>query len=662
MSNNKAPEPATAIDSPKHTTRRKYFSHRPNKSVAALSIGALGVVYGDIGTSPLYALNLMFFGHEGVALTPGNIYGGISLVIWALTIVVALKYAIFVLRADNDGEGGVFALYGLLDKFNTGRLAMLSWSLLIGAGLLLGDGMITPAISVLSAVEGIAVATPISSQVIILITLAILTLLFAFQYKGTGGIGKIFGPVIVVWFIVIAVLGVRQIEHHPEILNAFNPVYAINFLRYGDFHHSLFVLGALILVLTGGEAMYADMGHFGARPIRLSWFLLVYPSLLLNYLGQGAFLLGGGARLGGNLFFSMVPENWLYPMVALATMATIIASQALISGAFSLIAQAIALELMPRLKVHHTHQSHVGQVYLPFINWSLFIGCSLLVISFGSSEALGSAYGLAESGVMIITSTSMFFIARRYWNWGVIKSASIFGALALIDCSFLVANTFKFWEGGFIPMLIGLAVFLIMVTWRWGRKATSAGYAANHTMKLDELIRLHRSADTLMERASILMIPLIATHGDKEKTPTLLQMIWKRTGILPRNLIYVQIIHLKVPYIHENRYSVTVLERNKRGSILLVQIQFGFLEDPNVEYALNDMFSHKEINLPLDKHQWVIHVAVENLLPSKKMNLLRRFQLKVFMLLRNISRPAYYQYGLGDKVALSAEIFPINVH
>ena len=252
-----------------------YLSHLKNKSVAALSIGAIGVVYGDIGTSPLYALNLMFFGREGATITPESIYGGVSLVIWALTIVVALKYAILVLRADNDGEGGVFALYGLLDKFNKGKLAILSWSLLIGAGLLLGDGIITPAISVLSAVEGIAVATPASNHEIILITLVVLSALFAFQFKGTGGIGKIFGPILIAWFVVIAVLGIAQIQRHPEIAKAFNPMHAIAFLHHGDLHSGLLVLGALMLVLTGGEAMYADMGHFGAKPIRIRARLII---------------------------------------------------------------------------------------------------------------------------------------------------------------------------------------------------------------------------------------------------------------------------------------------------------------------------------------------------------------------------------------------------
>ena len=658
-------EPPTAADRPDQTISHDHnhqieASHRPGKGILLLSLGALGVVYGDIGTSPLYALNLMFFGFNPVALSNANILGGISLVIWALTIVVALKYAIFVLRADNDGEGGVFALYGLLDKFNRGRLAGLSWLLLIGAGLLFGDGVITPAISVLSAIEGIGVATPVSTHAIILITLVILTLLFSFQYKGTGGLGKIFGPVLIVWFVVLALLGVHQIRLHPEIFQAFNPMYGVQFLLHGDWFASLLVLGALVLVLTGGEAMYADMGHFGANPIRFSWFLMVYPALILNYLGQGAFLIGGGQRVGGNLFYSMVPSGWLYPMVALATLATVIASQALISGAFSLASQSIALEVMPRLKVKHTHHDHVGQVYLPFINWSLYLGCIVLVVTFGSSESLGAAYGLAESGVMLTTSTAMFFIARRYWKWGVWQSAVLFGCFALVDTAFLVANSIKFMEGGFVPILIGCAIFITMATWRWGRKATFDAYAANFTMPMEEMVQHHRELPSFIERTAILMIPVVG-HTNKLRTPTLLQMMWKRTGALPRNIIYVQVKHLKVPFMHGNRYSVNVLERNERGSIIHVQMQFGFMEDPNVEIALQEMLEHKDINLPTNLRHWVVHVAVENLIAGKSMSWVKRMRLEFFILLRTASRPAYFHYGLGNKVALSAEIFPIDI-
>jgi KUP system potassium uptake protein len=415
-----------------------------------------------------------------------------------------------------------------------------------------------------------------------------------------------------------------------------------------------------MLVLTGGEAMYADMGHFGAKPIRISWFGLVYPALLLNYLGQGAFLLGGGVRVADNLFYSTVPAAWLYPMVVLATVATVIASQALISGAFSMTAQAIALGLLPRLKVTHTHHAHAGQVYVPFINWTLFFGCALLVMIFASSSALGSAYGLAVSGDMTITSVAMLFVACRYWQWNIGKSAAVFGIFAIIDSSFLIANTLKFWEGGFIPISIGFFVFVTIVTWQWGRTLTHAGYFAHHNMALSDLIERHRQAKVFIERSAILMIPELA-DADQERTPTLMQMLWNRTGILPRNIIFAQVLQLKVPYIHDNRYSVTTLERSERGSVVRVQVNFGFMEEPAIERVLHEMVSHKEIELPADRRKWIIYVAVENLIASKTMRLARRIQLQAFIVLRNVSRPAYHHFGLGDKVPLSAEIFPITV-
>ena len=448
-------------------------SHEPRGSVAALTIAATGIVFGGIGTSPLYALDQIFLGHGGVPLTHENVLGGISLVIWTLTVIVAITYAIFVLRAQNDGEGGVFALYGLLHRFKNRGIMIFLWSLMLGAGLLFGDGIITPAISVLAAVEGFGVAAPALGRAVIPITAILLTALFAVQIKGTSGIGRVFGPILIVWFIVLAILGAYQIVHHTEILQAFNPVHGLMFLMRVGLFKALLVLGALILVVAGGEAMYADLGHFGALPIRTSWFTLVYPALLLNYLGQGAYLLSGAPIVGGKIFYSLVPPALLYPMILLATAATVIASQALISGAFSLALQATALGLFPRLQVLHTHHSHAGQIYVPFINWALYVGCIVLVITFGSSYALGAAYGLAVSGVMLITSLAMFPVSRLCWGWGTVATGLLWGTLTMINGSFLLANSFKFLEGGFVPLSIGIAVFVIMATWRWGARRPS---------------------------------------------------------------------------------------------------------------------------------------------------------------------------------------------
>jgi len=636
-------------------------SHAPRGSFAALTIGALGIVYGDIGTSPLYAMDALFLGRTGAGQTSADVLGGVSLVIWTITIIVAIKYAILVLRAQNDGEGGLFALYGLLHEHKKRGTTLLLWALMLGAGLLFGDGMITPAISVISAVEGLQVAAPALGNVVIPITIGLLTVLFAIQFKGTSGIGMVFGPILAVWFIVIAGLGAWQIGHHPEILAAFNPAYGLEFLGHAGMFDTLLVLSALMLVVTGGEAMYADVGHFGAGPIRASWFAFVYPALLLNYVGQGAYLLTGVPIAGGKLFYNLVPASMLFPMVLLATIATVIASQSLISAAFSLAAQAIRLGLFPRLNLLHTHERHAGQIYVPFINWSLFVGCILLVVTFGSSAALAAAYGLAVSGVMVITSLAMVPVARRYWNWGPTTTGLVWGALIAVNAAFLVASSLKFLEGGYVPLSVGVVLFLVMTTWRWGRKATFAAYSAKSTMTMAELVALHRGCKVFMERNAVVMAAS-SLHLPSDRAPALIQMLWERHGILPRNLILVEVTHRKVPYIRDNRYRVTVFDRDhQRGSIIAVEVSFGFMEEPNVEQLLEEMARHKQIDLPTDRRQWVVHVSQENLLPSRRMGLLRRLRFRLFLFLRLVSQPAYYYYGLGDEVQLSVEIIPVRV-
>jgi KUP system potassium uptake protein len=624
-------------------------------------VGALGVVYGDIGTSPLYAVNEIFFGPAKVEPTRENVLGCISLVVWALILVVALKYVLFVLRADNDGEGGVFSLYGLLHRYKRTGITALLFLLMLAAGLLFGDGIITPAISVLSAVEGLKVATPVFGNAVVPITLVVLTGLFAIQYKGTAKVGRIFGPVLIVWFLAIGTLGARQVLAHPGILAALNPLHGATFLGRAGVKASLLVFGAVVLTVTGGEALYADMGHFGRRPIRISWFVVVCPALLLNYLGQGAYLESGGTAVGGNVFYSIVPRFAIYPMVILATLATIIASQALISGAFSLTSQGIGLGLFPRLKIVHTHDAHEGQIYVPFINWALFVGCILVVLGFRSSSALAAAYGLAESGVMLSTSLAMLFIARVYWKWISVLAFTVFGAFATIDCCFLFANSLKFFEGGFVPLTLGCVLFVVMTTWRWGRKATAGAYSAKRTMTMKELVDLKSQAGTFLERNAILMVPK-PLRSEADNTPALLQLLWDRHGVLPKNLVFVEVVHRKLPYVHKNRYEVTVFQRDpERGSIMSVAVSFGFMEDPNVELILEDLARHHEIDLPDDPDLWIVHVSLENLLGRARMSTFARIRLRLFSVLRQLSQPAYYFYGLGDKVQLSAEIMPVRV-
>jgi KUP system potassium uptake protein len=626
-----------------------------------LTIGAIGVVFGDIGTSPLYAIDQIFFGAAAVAPRHENVLGAISLAIWTIILIAAVKYALLVLRAENDGEGGLFSLYGLLHKYKRQGTSVLLWLLMLGAGLLLGDGMITPAISVLSAVEGLKNVTPSFSPYIIPITAVLLTGLFAVQFKGASGVAVIFGPLMVVWFAAIAALGAIAIAKAPEILTAFNPAHGAAFLAQAGLRKTIVILGVLVLVVTGSEAMYADLGHFGARPIRIGWFAVAFPALLLNYLGQGAQLLSGAEVAGGKLFYSLVPPSLLLPAVVLATVATIVASQALISGAFSLVSQAIGLGLLPRLDILHTHRAHAGQIYIPVVNWGLYIGCIALVITFGSSSALAAALGLAVAGVMLVTSLAMFAIARHYWKWSLARTALVWGPLTAVNGALLLGSSVKLVEGGFVPLSVATAAFLVMATWRWGRKATFAAYAARSSLTMAELVKLHRSGRTFIERNALIMTPNPLRHPE-DRAPALVTLLLERYGILPRNLILVEVTHPKVPYVHNDRYHITVFERDKdRGSVISVELRFGFMEEPNVERYLESLARHKEIALPAHAGQWIVHVAHENLLPARQMDFFRRLRFRLFVFMRRVTRPAYYAYHLGDGVQLSAEIMPVRV-
>ncbi|HZR36225.1 MAG TPA: KUP/HAK/KT family potassium transporter, partial [Nevskia sp.] len=424
------------------------MDEQADKRTLHLSIGALGVVYGDIGTSPIYALRECFFGSGQATPDPANVLGVLSLIVWSLILVISLKYLVFVMRADNRGEGGIIALVALLNpwksKPGTGRYALMLLGL-FGGALLYGDGTITPAISVLSAIEGLKVATPAFQPYVIPITLALLVALFALQRRGTGGIGAVFGPVLIVWFLVIGALGVRGIVAQPGVLRAINPWHAVDyFLRHGLAGFT--VLGAVFLAVTGGEALYADMGHFGRRPIRLAWFGLVLPCLLLNYFGQGALVLASPEE-AREPFYHLVPEWGIYPMVVLAAAATVIASQAVITGAYSLTSQAIQLGLLPRLEIRHTSAQQAGQIYMPRVNALLLVSVLLLVALFRSSSALASAYGIAVTGTMVVTGMMGFVVIWKAWKWSPLWAAALIAPFLFLDLTFLAANLLKVFEG-----------------------------------------------------------------------------------------------------------------------------------------------------------------------------------------------------------------------
>lgn len=641
----------TSVEEQRYSKKKLFF----------LSLAALGVVYGDIGTSPLYAINEIFYGHAKAHIARLDILGSISLVIWALTIVIAIKYITFVLRADNDGEGGVFALYGLVSKLKITNKIIYTVILIIAAGLLFGDGIITPAISVISSVEGLRVAFPSLSSLVVPLTICILTFLFFIQKKGTQKVGTIFGPLIFVWFCTIALLGIKQITIEPQIVYSFNPIFALNYLTTHSIYTIFLTMGAVMLVITGGEAMYADMGHFGRKPIRLTWFLVVYPSLILTYMGQGAYMLSGQFVKEGNIFYSMVPAWALLPMIAIATCATIIASQALISGSFSLAKQAISFNLLPFIKVVHTHHEHEGQIYIPFVNWALYTGCVLLVIFLKSSNNLASAYGLAVSGCELVTSLTMFQIARNYWRWNVVKTSLLFVPLALIDLFFLSANSLKLIDGGYIPISIALAILFIMTTWRWGRANITKVFNNYPRITLKKLIKIKRENPIIVPRSIIIMTPDPVINMN-DKIPPLKQMVLERNGVLSRDIIFVTVNITKDPHVHKERYIVKKLYTDKqKGSIVSVIINFGYMEEPDVESMLEGLARHHKINVDEDYSKWIIYVMQERVSLKNGANLIKGIRFSLFNFLQKNTYTADHYFNLGEKQPLSIEAISVKI-
>jgi len=634
------------------------------KKLFALTLAALGVVYGDIGTSPLYAVSQIFFGLGKMATTNFNILGSISLIIWALTIIVAIKYITFVLRADNGGEGGVFALYALLlsKRSNSKYYLFLLFVLTLAAGLLFGDGMITPAISVLSAVEGISVVAGSLSMFVIPLTIFILACLFMLQSKGTAKVGTIFGPIIIVWFVVIAILGLNQIILHPAILMALNPLVAANFITHVSFVKLIVIMGFVMLSITGGEALFADMGHFGKSPIRWGWFSLVYPALVLNYLGQGALLLSHENVANGSIFYGMVPHALLIPMVVLATAATIIASQAMISGAFSLASQASAMKLLPMLKKIHTSKEQEGQIYIPVINWSLFIGCILLVLYFRTSSNLASAYGLAVSGDMLVTSLTMIYITNKIWKWKKWQTYSIFIPLAIIDCFFLFSNSMKFFQGGFIPFTIGIVLYLLMTTWQWGAKSISRVNDAKPKMSVGTFLRLYEQPHATIPK-TIIFLSRKFTREPDQKVPIIFQVFWERFKAMPQNIVFLHVTIEKQPVMKHKRFEIVTLRKGSsegEGNIVSVQVNFGYWENPNVEQILDDLSQHKLINITDDHREWLLYMLKDRVHDAQhNVPFWKDLRIKIFKFLLKNSDHSEQYFGLGHDIGLSSETIPV---
>ncbi len=600
----------------------------------ALSLTALGIVFGDIGTSPIYALRESFNPANGIAPTQANVLGILSLILWSLIIVISLKYLTFVMRADNHGEGGIIALTALVNprsQVTARRRLVLVMAGLFGAALLYGDSMITPAISVLSAIEGLEVATPLFRPYVIPITLVILITLFSVQRRGTAGIGMLFGPVTLVWFLTLAVLGVFGIASHPGVMAAVNPLQGAAFFARNGLAGFL-VLGSVFLVVTGGEALYADMGHFGIRPIRLTWFILVLPALVLNYFGQGAVILEDPTTLE-HPFFLMAPGWALYPLVGMATLATIIASQAVISGAFSLTQQAIQLGYLPRMKVEHTSSREIGQVYLPGINWALMLACLGLVIGFRTSSNLAAAYGVAVTTDMAVTTVIFVVVAAKRWHWSPRSIVLFLSLFLIVDLAFWGANLPKIPQGGWFPIVVAAVIFTMMTTWKKGRKVLAARLEVG-ALPIELLIAdIRESQPTRVPGTAVFM------HKDPDGTPPALLHNLKHNRVLHQRVVLMSVVTLDVPRVaDEDRVSVVRVADDFHR----VSAYYGFAESPDVPAILELC---EKSGLACDMTQTTFFLSRETLVAHAKGGM-ARWRQRLFGVMARNSLQATVYFGI----------------
>jgi len=606
------------------------MSHKHKEKLPLLIVGALGIVFGDIGTSPLYALKVCFSGQGAVRPTADNVLGLVSLIFWALTLVVSLKYALFIMKADDGGEGGIFAMLALLHKNLGNKLNRgLVFVGLFGSALLYGDGLITPVISVLSALEGLEVATPQAKAMVLPLTCLILVILFWAQSHGTGRIGKYFGPVMILWFGVIALLGIRAIIYNPDILRAVNPRYALAFFVENRLAGFL-LLGAVVLCVTGCEALYADMGHFGIRPIRLSWYFVALPALLCNYFGQGALILND-PQTAVDSFYRLVPAYLLYPMVALATAATIIASQAIISGVFSLTRQAIQLGFLPRMRTLHTSAMAEGQIYVPDVNILMLLAALLLTLYFKASENLADAYGIAVTGDMFITSVVFFFITRKIWGWSLLKALPLCLFFWSLDILFFSACFGKIARGGWFPLTMALVIMTVMVTWWDGWKSLAVKVMAMTISKEKFLEKVRLERPMRLPGTGVFLSTFY-----KEVPPMLISYL-NRTRALPEKLIILSLLTSDVPEVPDSeRIEVTSLGQG----IYQIIGHVGFMESPDVLQILARAH-RKGVDLDLDRITY--YIGRITLVPStrKSLHRWRRF-LFAFMQRNSGSRSTYF--------------------
>jgi KUP system potassium uptake protein len=633
------------------------------KVLAGLALGALGVVYGDIGTSPLYALKESFAGHHSIPLTSENVIGVLSLIFWSINFVVSFKYITYVLQADNRGEGGVLALLALvrpLSRPSTPRATLIMLGL-FGSALLYGDGIITPAISVMGAVEGISVATPAFDRFVWPLAVVIISVLFFFQRHGTAGVGRVFGPIMAIWFTSIALVGIRGIMMAPQVLRALNPWYGLDLL-FRDGFRGFLILGSVVLVITGSEALYADMGHFGKRPIRRTWFLAVLPCLLLNYFGQAGLLLTR-PEAAVNPFFSLVPTWALYPMVGIATSAAIVASQALISGAFSLTRQAVQLGYSPRVTIVHTSKTEMGQIYIPEVNQALWVGCIALVIGFRSSTNLASAYGIATTGTMIITTLLFHTVACDRWKWPLWRARALTSLFLLVDVSFFAGNVGKIEEGGWFPLAVAALVYTLMTTWSRGRARLSAIVREN-TLPMDLFLQ-----DVARRQPPRVSGTAVFLTSDATGAPPVLLHHLKHNKVLHEKVMLMSVMGEEIPTVDEDD---RIECRDLGQGFYQVIAHYGFMETPDIPSVLRQLGRDGASGRPVEVKvmDTSFYLGRETLLPTRsaevpasdgipaqqhRMSLLRK---KLFILMTRNARSATAFFGLPPNrvVELGAQI------
>ncbi len=639
-------DPRTDVEKQESESPKTDADDTSRRGLPIVILATLGVVFGDIGTSPIYALRTCFGSNYAISPTPGNIYGILSLILWALVIVVSLKYVIFMLQADNNGEGGTFALLALIgpwSKLDQPRRRLLILFGLFGASLLYGDMMITPSISILSAVEGVKVADSHFQPYVIPATIVILVLLFAFQSRGTARVGRVFGPVMLFWFGFIAALGIKGIVHEPHILAAANPAYAVKFFVHNHVAGFL-VLSAVILAITGVEALYADLGHFGRPPIRITWFAFVLPAVLLNYFGQGALLLGGASTK--QPFFHLAPGWLLYPLVAIATAATIIASQATITGAFSLTRQAVQLGQMPRVKVLQTSTETQGQIYVPAINWVLMIATIGLVLLFRSSNNLAAAYGVAINATMVVTTVLAYNVAREHGGWSRLQAIPFLVLFLVVDLAFLSANMTKVPEGGWFSLSVGVLFCGLMWTWRRGSQLQAA-QVEKDAVSMNKLLKEIKET----KPARVAGTAIFVTRHIKSSPPALRHQL-QRIKTLHKQVILLSVLTENKPRVtREERIEAKAFEEG----IWRIVLHYGFMQEPNIPSDLKNLDVPK---LDLDPDDTTYFIGRTTLLPSRKIHnpLLWRDRLFAFMSRNSMNESAFYRIPADQVVEIGLQV------